>query len=186
MIKSFSIYSLLAFSLAAHATNIPKNLGSAINKNNPEYVAKYLAEGQSPAQSEAWGFGSPYFMLALDNVEKYKKDSSKHSDALRIMDLMVEADASKDARNEALRMAVITRSYRFLAPLVNAGADVNYTICQDLGFGLGKNSPWTILDFAAQQLSNSSITDQYYTAKAIKFLTSMGAVGGREIQNNCD
>jgi hypothetical protein len=183
MFKTFLALSLLAF--CVQASNIPKNLGSAISKNNPEYVAKYLAEGQSPAQSEAWGFGSPYFMLAFDNVTKYKKDNAKHSDALRIVNLMVEADASKDARNEALRMAVITRSYRFLEPLLSAGADVNYTICQNLGLGLGKNSPWTILDFAAQQLSNSSITDQYYTGKAIKFLTEHGAVGGREIENNC-
>lgn len=171
--------------MIAQASKIPKNLGSAINKNNLEYVEKYLAEGQSPAQSEWGGIGEPYLLNAIDNIEKYQKNAAKKADAMKIVELMVQADTDKMARNQALLRAVTFGGYRFLEPLLNLGADVNYSICQDLGFGLGKNTPWTVLDFTGRGTDSSSMSSQYYNTKAAKYLMDHGAVGGRDLENNC-
>ncbi len=183
MLKAFLIFTVASASALA---NVPKNLGSAINKNNPEYVEKYLRNGQSPNNFADWGFGDSYLVKALKNVEKFKKDAAKRTDAQKIVNLMLQFDAEGAARNEALRSIVDAENYDWLRPLVAMGANVNYYVCQDLGFGLGKNKPWTILDITAHNLGNNAFPNSsHFTLKAIQFLESQGAHWGEEITNDC-
>ena len=185
MLKTSLFVFFFVIGVFAQASKQPKNLGSAISKNSLEYVAKYLAEGQSPAQSEWGGFGEPYLLNAIDNIEKYKNNITKKADAVKIVELMVQADTDKMARNQALMRAVTFGGYRFLEPLLSLGADVNYSICQDIGLGLGKKTPWTVLDFTGGGTDDSSMSGQYYNAKAAKYLMDHGAVGGSSLENYC-
>jgi len=182
------LYALLIVSLSFSAQaskienhSVPKNLGAAISKNNAEFVEKYLKEGQSPNQVSDWGFGSPYLIKALENVEKYENKKEELEKSRQIVALMVKYDEHKDARNEALLYSVRGESYHWMAGLLEMGADINYYICQNLGFGIGKKTPWTILDFAASRFSHSSIENLRYTNMAVNFIVKKGGISGREM-----
>jgi hypothetical protein len=188
MKKVVLMYLVLTVLVPVAHASAPKNLGSAIRKINPAYVEKYLADGQTPAGYEGFGFGDPYFVIALDKVIDTQKDALRNADALHVRDLMIAYDTDMQGRNSALLYAAqgATAGMGYMIQkLIEIGADVNYFSCRNLGFGLGKKSPWTALDVAAST-SGSSISEQMRAADAVKILLDNGAKSGRELGPVCE